>query len=226
MTMLTPAAAWSDVPQHETITLVLGGAGGPMNTQAQALLNRTELLLAGSTLGVQSFTVYASGTASGIYTRTTNGAAAGSVETTTSKVMLKTLDFDANTIEYAQFMRRMPKKWNLGTITAVFTWSHAATATNFGVSWGLQAAAISDADALDATLSTAIYTNDTGGVTNNAYISPATADITIAGTPTAEDLVVFQISRKADDATNDTLAIDARLHSVTIYYTAAAGTDA
>jgi hypothetical protein len=34
----------SDVVQHETTTLVLGGPAGPMNLQAQALLNRTEYL--------------------------------------------------------------------------------------------------------------------------------------------------------------------------------------
>ena len=193
-----------------------------MNTQAQALANRTALLLAGSTLGVQSIWV----PASEIYTRTTNGAAAGSVETATNKVMLKTFDFDAGTPEYVQFVRRMPKKWNLGTVTAVFAWSHAATTTNFGVSWGIQAAAISDDDAMDAAFGTAIYSNDTGGTTNDFYVSPATAAVTIAGTPAAEDLVVFQVLRKADDGTNDTLAVDARLHGVTLYFTTAAGTDA
>lgn len=45
MTNLTATPAWSDVPQHETTTQVLGGPGAPMNTQAQALLNRTEMLL-------------------------------------------------------------------------------------------------------------------------------------------------------------------------------------
>ena len=35
--------------------------------------------------------------------RTTNGPASGTFETTTHKVMIKTLDFDAATAEYAQF---------------------------------------------------------------------------------------------------------------------------
>ncbi len=158
--------------------------------------------------------------------RTTNGAASGTVETTTNKVMLKTLDFDASTIEYAQFAIRMPKGWNEGTVSAVFVWSHAATTTNFKVSWGLQAVAISDDDALDAAFGTAQYANDTGGTTNDAYASPETSAITIAGTPAAEDLVIFQVLRKADDGTNDTLAIDARLHGVTLYITINAPTDA
>lgn len=164
--------------------------------------------------------------ASAMVARTTNGAAAGTAETTTNKVMLKTLDFDASTIEYAQFQVRMPKSWDEGTVTAVFVWSHASTTTNFKVSWGLQGVALSDDDAGDAAFGTAIYSNDTGGTTDDIYVSPTTAAITIAGTPAAEDLVVFQVLRKADDATNDTLAIDARLHGVTVYYTVNAGDDA
>lgn len=40
MTNLVAQAAQSDVPQLETSTLALGGPGGIMNAQAQALLNR------------------------------------------------------------------------------------------------------------------------------------------------------------------------------------------
>lgn len=46
MTNLTPNAGWDDVPQLETTTKAMGGPSGPMNLQAQALLNRTERLLA------------------------------------------------------------------------------------------------------------------------------------------------------------------------------------
>lgn len=157
--------------------------------------------------------------------RTTNGAAAGLTELSGNKIMLRTLDFDASTIEYAQFPIRMPKSWNEGTVTFVPEWSHAATATNFKVSWGLQAVAISDDDALDAAFGTAQYSNDTGGTTNDAYAGPESSAITIAGTPAAQDLVIFQVLRKADDGTNDTLAIDARLHGVTVFITTDAGTD-
>jgi hypothetical protein len=158
--------------------------------------------------------------------RTTNGAAAGTVETTTNKIMLASLDFDASTIEYAQFKIRMPKSWNEGTVSFVPEWSHASTSTNFKVSWGLQGVAISDDDAGDAAFGTAQYSNDTGGTTDDFYAGPESSAITIAGTPAAEDLVVFQVLRKADDGTNDTLAIDARLLGITLYITTDAGNDA
>ncbi len=157
--------------------------------------------------------------------RTTNGASIGTVETTTNKVMVKTLDHDASTVEYAQFAVRMPKSWNEGTVSAVFEWSHPSTSVNYKVSWGIQAVAISDGEALEAAFGTAIYANDTGGTTDYAYASPETAAITVAGTPAAEDLVIFQVFRKADDATNDTLAVDARLHGVTLYITTDAEND-
>lgn len=157
--------------------------------------------------------------------RTTNGAAGGTVETTTNRVMIRSLDFDAGTLEYAQFQVRMPKSWDEGTITATFLWSHAATTTNFGVVWAIQAVAVSDDDALDVAFGTAQTVTDTGGTTNDLYISSATSAVTVGGTPQAQDLVIFQVYR---DATNgsDTLAIDARLMGVTINYTTDAATDA
>lgn len=44
MADLIPSPIWSPVPQLETSTQALAGPGGPMNTQAQALLNRIEKL--------------------------------------------------------------------------------------------------------------------------------------------------------------------------------------
>lgn len=158
--------------------------------------------------------------------RTTNGAAGGTVETTTNKNMLKTLDFDATTAEYAQFAINMPKSWDESTgITAVFVWSHAATATNFGVAWELAAVSVSDNDAMDVAFGTAQTVTDTGGVTNNCYITAATAAITVAGTPQANDLVMFQVNRAPANA-SDNMAIDARLHGIRLMYSINTLTDA
>lgn len=43
--ILTPVAAWDDVPQASDQMQLLGGPGGPLNAQAQRLLNRTAYLL-------------------------------------------------------------------------------------------------------------------------------------------------------------------------------------
>ncbi len=156
--------------------------------------------------------------------RTTNGASIGTVETTTNKVMVKTLDHDASTVEYAQFAVRMPKSWDRGTITAVFVWSHAATATNFGVEWLLRALAIGNGDACDAAFGSWMGVPDTGGTTDALYLSDETGPVTAAGSPQSEDWVVFEIAREVTNVL-DTLAVDARLHGVTLYITTDAEND-
>jgi len=138
---------------------------------------------------------------------------------------IQTLDFDTTTQEYAQFSIPMPKSWNEGTVTFKPIWSHAATTTNFGVVWDLQAVAVSDDDAIAVAFGTAQTSTDTGGTTDDAYIGPESSTITVAGTPAAEDLVFFRISRVTGNG-SDTLAIDARLHGIVLYITTDAENDA
>jgi hypothetical protein len=161
-------------------------------------------------------------TASGMTSRTTNGAAAGSVEMTTNKNMFVTLDFDTSTQEFAQFVMPMPDLWNEGTVTFRPIWSHASTTTNFGVVWSLAAVAMSDDDAGDVAFGTAQTSTDTGGTTNDIYIGPESAAITVAGSPPAGDLVMFQVARVPANG-SDTMAIDARLHAIKLYITTDAG---
>ena len=156
---------------------------------------------------------------------TTNGAASGTAEMTTNKNMVVTLDFDASTQEFAQFSIPMPKSWNESTITFVPHWSHASTTTNFGVVWQLQAVAVSNDDALDVAFGTAQTSTDTGGTTNDYYAGPESSAITIAGSPAENDLVMFQVARVPANG-SDTMAIDARLHGITLYITTNAGNDA
>lgn len=157
--------------------------------------------------------------------RTTNGAAAGTVEMSTNKQMFKTLDFDTSTQEFAQFAIHMPKSWDESTVTFVPVWSHASTTTNFGVVWALEAVALSDDDAGDASFGTAQTSTDTGGTTNDIYIGPESSAITIGGSPAENDYVFFQVKRVPSDG-SDTMAIDARLHGVKLIITTDASTDA
>lgn len=158
--------------------------------------------------------------------RTTLGAASGTTELATNKVMLRTLDFDyAAQDEFAQFAVRMPKSWNESTVTAIFVWSHTSGATAYSVVWGIQGRAFSDADALDAAFGTAVTVTDTGGTADTCYHSAESGAVTIAGTPAAGDLVLFQVYRDYDNA-SDTLDKDARLHGVVLFYTTDAHNDA
>ena len=163
--------------------------------------------------------------ASAMYARTTNGAASGTAEAATNRNMFKTLDFDTATQEFAQFEIHLPKSWNLGTVTFQPVWSHAATTVNFGVVWQLAGIARSDDDAGDVAFGTAQTSTDTGGTTNDIYIGPESAAITIGGTPASGDTVLFQVARAPANG-SDTMAIDARLHGLRLFFTTNAATDA
>lgn len=152
-------------------------------------------------------------------------AAVAAIASAANQPDIVSLDFDAAAQEYAQFGLVMPKKWNLGTVTFKPHWSHAATTVNFGVVWDLQAVAVSNDDAIAVAFGTAQTSTDTGGTTNDLYTGPESSAITVGGTPAAEDMVFFRASRIPTDGA-DTLAVDARLHGITLYITTNADTDA
>ena len=159
--------------------------------------------------------------------RTSNGCATlATLETTTNKVNLPYLAFDATTQEFAQaIVPRMPKSWNESTITAIPIWAHPATTTNFGVVWGVSAVALSDDDAADTAFGTAQTSTDTGGTTSDIYHGPATSAITIGNSPAEGDTVVIQVSRNPSDG-SDTMAVDAYFLGLLIRVTTNATNDA
>ena len=136
-----------------------------------------------------------------------------------------TLNFDATTAEYAQFTIPMPESWDGETLKFKPIWSHAATTVNFGTCWKLQAVAMSNDDTLAANFGAAQSSVGTGGTTDDVYIGPMSSPITVAGTPAAGDIVFFRLYRDPADA-GDTMAIDARLHGIRVYFNASAVEDA
>lgn len=162
--------------------------------------------------------------ASSMIAATTNGPAASSTESTTNKVMIVGLDFDASTQEIAQFSLVMPAQWDEGTITFDVRWRHGSTATNFGVAWDLAAVAFADDDAMDTAFGTAVVVTDTGGTTNDHYTTAESSAVTVAGSPAAGETVYFRV-RRAPANGADTLAIDATLLHVNIYINTNAGHD-
>ena len=151
-------------------------------------------------------------------------AAIASVASAANQPDIVTLNFDTTTQEYAQFAIPMPESWDEGTITFQPIWSHAATTTNFGVVFDLQLVAVSNDDPIAVAFGTAVTSTDTGGTTNDVYVGPESAAITVAGTPQTGDTVFGRISRVVADA-GDTLAIDARLHGIRLYLTTNAAVD-
>ena len=154
--------------------------------------------------------------------RTTNGAAAGLVETASNKVMISTWDFDKTTSEGVQFAIPMPSSWNEGTVSFVPYWSSAGGTPAETCIFGCRAVAISNDDVLDAAFGTGQTSSDALIATTDLHVGPESSAITIAGTPAASDWVVFEIYRDI----SDTLNSDARLHAVTIFITVDGTVDA
>jgi hypothetical protein len=145
--------------------------------------------------------------------RASNGCdALATLETTTNKANYRHLAFDAAAAEYAQFEVAFPKSWDEGTIEWRYLWSHPATTTNFGIAFTLAGKARADAEAMDAAFGTEIGRTDTGGTTDTLYWSAWSSALTVASAAEATGQL-FQLKRNVADG-SDTLAVDARLHTI------------
>ena len=122
---------------------------------------------------------------------------------------MKVLDFDAGTDEFAQFSVAFPKSWNEGTVTfqAFFT----ANTTNTGdVAFAMQAVALAD----NGDLNTA-FRSDVGpagkamsGTANDLAVTAESGAVTIAGSPSTDEYVFFQLMRDVSEGVwNNSLQI-------------------
>lgn len=155
--------------------------------------------------------------------RLTAGAVQGTSETTSHKLMRRTLDFAPAATRYAQFLVAMPKSWDRGGVTAEFLWTAASGAG--AVVWGIQAVALSDGDAADAAFGTPQESTDTLSAAGNLHRATETAVVIPGGVPAEGDLVTFQVYRNATVGA-DTLTTDAQLIGVRLFYTTDAKNDA
>jgi hypothetical protein len=151
---------------------------------------------------------------------TTSGAAAGSTEYATNDVMEYYFAFDGGaTEEHAQFSVVMPTGWDAGTLKVKFIWNSPPGSTaGDTVEWGVRALAVSDNDAVDGSWGTSVTVSDTlladdGG---DNQTTAATSAMTIEGTPSAGDLIFFDIYRNRDGT--DDMAEDAWLLGIVVQY--------
>lgn len=162
--------------------------------------------------------------AAGMTPATTAGAAPGTFESTTNKVNIDTLDFDATADEHAHFNIALPKSWNEGTVTFQAFWFSTATDTD-GVAWGLQAVAFSDNETLDTAYGTAVVVTDAAqSAAGELYVTAESSAVTISGSPAANDLIAFRLFRDVSDGA-DTMAEDARLVGIKLFITTDAPED-
>ena len=159
-----------------------------------------------------------------MYPNSTNGCADIAQVELSNGPEIKTLDFDKDSDESAQFAVAFPKSWNEGTITfqAFFT----ADSTNTGtVSWSLAGVSIADNDSINTAFGTGVAPTAKAhsGTANDLDVTAESGAVTIAGSPSTDEEVYFQITR---DVSEDSLTADAKLLGVKLFFTTDAANDA
>ena len=158
-----------------------------------------------------------------MYPNTTSGCAALAQTELSNGPEIKTLDFDKDSDEFAQFAVAFPKSWNEGTVTfqAFFT----AASTNTGTTaWGLSGVAIADNDSCNTAFGTQVVATAKAhsGTSNDLDVAAESGAVTIAGSPSTDEQVFFQISR---DVSADSLTADAKLLGIKLFFTTDAAND-
>ena len=162
--------------------------------------------------------------ANSMYPNTTSGCADLAQVELSNGPELKVLDFDKDSDEFAQFAVAFPKSWNEGTVTfqAFFT----ATSTDTGTTaFVLQGVALADNGDLNTAFGTAVgpTAKAHSGTSNDLDVTAESGAVTIAGSPSTDEYVFFQISR---DVSADNLNADARLLGIKLFFTTDAANDA
>ncbi len=159
-----------------------------------------------------------------MYPNSTNGCADLAQTELSNGPEIKTLDFDKDSDEFAQFAVAFPKSWNEGTVTfqAFFT----ANTTNTGTTaWGLAGVALADDGALNTAFGTTVVATAKAmsGTANDLAVTAESGAVTIAGSPSTDEYVFFQIQR---DVSADGLTADAKLLGIKLFFTTDAKNDA
>ena len=162
--------------------------------------------------------------AGAMYPSTTNPCSdLTQVETTALRPDLKVLDFATGADDFAQFSIAFPKSWNEGTVTFQPFWT--VTGTNTGtVAWALAGIAVTNDATINTAFGTAAVTTALAhsGTSNDLMVSVESGAITIAGSPSTDDVCFFQVNR---DVSADNQSGDARLIGIKVFFTTDAAND-
>jgi hypothetical protein len=174
---------------------------------------------AGNVIPVQTFKRELVVMANEMWPSTNEGSAAlATSESATNKQNTRSLDFDGvgATDEKAEFTVIMPDDWNAGTITYKIWWTAAGGSAAQTVEWNVQARAYANDDAIDQAWGTEIAVSDALIATGDIHRTSESDALTVGGTPSAGEIVQFRIYR---DVSDDTLAADAKLLGIKLYFT-------
>lgn len=132
------------------------------------------------------------------------------------------LAFSGTAAEQAAMFSFSLEDWDLSTVKAKFVWGPSSEDNAQGATWCLTCYAVSDGDTYDVALTAgpqcahSHLEADTWSALKQE-ITPATAALTVQGTPAAGDVVYCKVYRDIDDASDD-YEHDAWLFRVKIEY--------
>lgn len=154
--------------------------------------------------------------ASAMITTSTNGAESVTYAFASSNnVGVTAYAFDDATAESTEFKIAMPDVWDRGTIKVKF---YLLSGASSGAAlFAVAGSAASHDDPFGVAMGTFITVTNTITAADDLSVSPATAAITVAGTPALGDVTLFKVIRSAAGAA-DTLVGDARLIGLAIQY--------
>jgi hypothetical protein len=137
-----------------------------------------------------------------------------------------TADFDQSTDEEASWQFMVPDSLDsTADLVVTIMWTAAGGTAAQKADWEVSTVGLGDDAVFDSATGTATTINDALIATGDLHVT-TTGNITSANHGwTAGEFVVFKVRRDADDATNDTLAADAKLVNVKIEWTASAESD-
>jgi len=153
--------------------------------------------------------------AGAMYTVATNGAEYVARELATNDIMISAFLFDQTTSEKAQFNWATPANWDAGTVKAKLYWTCTGGGSTETVDMDLAAVGFANDNPMDTAVGTAQNVTDTWIADDDLHVSAYSSAITIAGSPVAGELVVFQLSR---DVAADDLGVDAEVVGVLVEY--------
>lgn len=199
---------------NNTVGMDMHAANGAINIKG------TEIRKNGTILGAGKQTMWLP--AAAFTPRLTNGPALNQF-LATNGANYKTLDFDPATQEVTEIAIRMPKSWDKGTISFTPVVSQLTTSAG-AASWNVWTAVVSAGDIIDPAYGAPGVVTVSMGTANIMYIGSESGAISSANTALDGDLFVIALAR-APGVGADTLAVDARLHGINMYYTANADSD-
>lgn len=148
-------------------------------------------------------------------TFTGGSAALATVAVAANQPDVTSLNFDQTTAEHVQLRHVFKDADLMGNVSFQFLWSHAAAAS-FGVAWLAKGVSIANDDPLGVNFGTARKIIDTGGTTDDHYLSDRTGFVQLVGA-LDQDLTVFDLFRDPVDGADD-LDVDARLQGVIMHF--------